>query len=220
MNFGFGHLPACRQWPLSGYAETDRLSVRFRRFRPAPPGPLRRHDGGLQSARTGHSKPPPIFTNMTLHRSLVACLTALTFALMGSSPAMAQGPAIPVFSQAELSATPSAVKNFLAHVDEGNYSEAWPMVSKYVRASTGSSVWTTGLRGLRSAAGPLKARRAVTAGPIPTDDKMPAGGRYFAIFYKSSFANFDAEEKVILSQESGDWKVVGYFLSKCFGTKC
>ncbi len=49
---------------------------------------------------------------------------------------------------------------------------------------------------------------------------MPAGGRYFAIFYESSFANFDAEEKVILSLEAGDWKVVGYFMSKCFGTKC
>ena len=145
---------------------------------------------------------------------------AATFALVAPPPVMAQGPATQVFSQAELSATPAAVKNFLAYVDDGNYSEAWPLVSKYVRTSTGPSVWTTGLRGLRAASGPLRARKAVAAGPIPTDDKMPAGGRYFAIFYESSFANFDAEEKVILSLEAGDWKVVGYFMSKCFGTKC
>ena len=173
-----------------------------------------------KSAINGLSKSPSISKNMTFHRFLVACSVALAFALVASLPAMGQAPATPVFSQAELAATPSAVKKFLAYIDGGDYSATWSMVSSDVSTSTGPSVWTTGLRGLRAAAGPLKARNAVAAGPVPTDDKMSPGGRYFAIFYESSFANIVAEEKVILSLEAGDWKVAGYFLSKCFGTPC
>ena len=144
----------------------------------------------------------------------------LTCVFLVSLPSMAQAPAAPEFSKAELSATPAAVQSFLTLVDSGKYSEAWPMVSKHVQALSGPTVWAVGMRGLRTAAGPLKSRNAIAAGPVPADNKMPAGGRYFAVFYDASFANIETEEKVILSLEGGDWKVVGYFLSKCFGTRC
>ena len=86
-----------------------------------------------------------------------------------------------------------------------------------LRNMTTEGVWATSIRALRSTVGSYKARKLKGIGFTHTLDGVPPGD-YAAIGYDSIFSNASVQEKVVVQKEGGEWKVVGYFLTKTFSS--
>ena len=103
--------------------------------------------------------------------------------------------------------------NFLKTLDEGNASATWPNLSDQLKSRVSQSTWTRTLVGLRLAVGSVKKRNLQGAVFMTKLADAPVG-QYYIIQFNTDFANVSAGEKVVLSLEHGEWKMLGYFLSR------
>ncbi len=146
-------------------------------------------------------------------------LLMTTFLLTGCNVSFNDGSSKAAKSEAGTEAQQTAVAKvagaFLSKLDSGDVQETWSQASPYLQKISNQTAWATGIETLRSSVGAFKSRKLKGIGFTHTIDGAPAGD-YAAIAFDTTFANSSAEEKVVLQNSRGEWKILGYFVSKSF----
>lgn len=102
-----------------------------------------------------------------------------------------------------------AARHWLTLVDEGRWDESWNATGQAFRALNTSEKWAEVSEEVRPPLGAVLSRSASSQESIPA----PPNG-YELIKFRTSFANLaEATETVTLERESGEWRVVGYWIS-------
>lgn len=106
----------------------------------------------------------------------------------------------------------AAALEWLALVDAGNYAPAYAMEPARLRASTTEEQFIRSMEGRRAPFGRVLSRSFIGAAYTRKLTGSP-DGRYESILFRTSFENKKlAAERVILSHEAGQWRVVDYRL--------
>ena len=106
--------------------------------------------------------------------------------------------------------TRAAALEWLALVDAGNYAEAYAMEPARLRAATTGEQFIRSMEGRRAPFGRVLSRSPIGAAFTRKLTGSP-DGRYESILFRTSFENKKlAAERVILSHESRQWRVVDY----------
>ncbi|MEY2519873.1 MAG: hypothetical protein QOF24_1632 [Verrucomicrobiota bacterium] len=106
----------------------------------------------------------------------------------------------------------AAALEWLALIDAGKYAPAYAMESARLRASTTEEQFIRSMEGRRAPFGRMLSRSFIGAAFTRKLTGSP-DGRYESILFRTSFENKKlAAERVILSQEAGQWRVVDYRL--------
>lgn len=145
----------------------------------------------------------------------LACLIAIT-PLVGCNAiaGAASGPAkVEAGTPAHQKAAVDAAVAFLKQLDSGAIDGTWGQASPYLHQLTNQTAWSVGLRTFRGGVGAFKSRKLKGIGFTHTVDGVPPGD-YVAVGFDATFSNFTVEEKVVLHNAKGTWRVMGYFLSK------
>ncbi|WP_233511162.1 DUF4019 domain-containing protein [Dyella psychrodurans] len=109
----------------------------------------------------------------------------------------------------------AAAKVFLSEIDAGRFEETWANAGPALKATSNAEAWTAILHVTRSALGEAKDRKIKGFGFTDHLANAPPG-EYAAIGFETTFVNATVEEKVVFQKDQGQWKVVGYFISKQF----
>ena len=115
----------------------------------------------------------------------------------------------------EQTAVAKAANAFLKRLDAGKADETWSTASPLLSRSTNQVVWSVGIRTFRGSVGSFKSRGLKGIGFTHTVDGVPPGD-YAGVGFDTTFSNSTVEEKVVLHKDQGEWKVMGYFLTKSF----
>lgn len=108
--------------------------------------------------------------------------------------------------------TRAAALEWLALIDAGNYAPAYAMEPARLRAVTTEEQFIRSMEGRRAPFGRLLSRSFIGAAFTRKLTGSP-DGRYESILFRTSFENKKlAAERVILSHEAGQWRVVDYRL--------
>jgi hypothetical protein len=106
--------------------------------------------------------------------------------------------------------TRAAALEWLTLVDAGNYPAAYAMEPARLRAATTEEQFIRSMEGRRVPFGRVFSRSFMGAAFTRKLTGSP-DGRYESILFRTSFENKKiAAERVILSHESGQWRVVDY----------
>jgi hypothetical protein len=106
--------------------------------------------------------------------------------------------------------TRAAALEWLGLVDSGNYPAAYAMEPARLRAATTEEQFIRSMEGRRVPFGRVLSRSFIGAAFTRKLTGSP-DGRYESILFRTSFENKKlAAERVILSHESGQWRVVDY----------
>jgi hypothetical protein len=110
----------------------------------------------------------------------------------------------------------AAAKAVAAMFDEGRFAESWAMAGPILESQTSEQEWTRHVAMLRRPLGAAGKRTIEGFGfPKELDDAPP--GEYGLIGVRTDFANAEAvQEKFVFQRIGGEWKLVGYWLSKTF----
>ena len=104
----------------------------------------------------------------------------------------------------------AAALEWLALVDAANYEAAYTAEPERIRKSTTQDQFVRSMEGRRAPFGVVLSRSFI-GGAFTHKLTGSPDGRYESILFKTSFANkTPAAERVILSQEAGQWRVVDY----------
>jgi hypothetical protein len=108
--------------------------------------------------------------------------------------------------------TRAAALEWLALVDAGNYPAAYAMEPARLRAATTEEQFIRSMEGRRVPFGRVLSRSFIGAAFTRKLTGSP-DGRYESVLFRTSFENKKlAAERIILSHESGQWRVVDYRL--------
>ena len=100
--------------------------------------------------------------------------------------------------------------------DDGQYSESWALVGPVLQAQTNQQAWARHVTALRTPLGQAGKRTIKGFGFTTEIDGAPPG-EYGIIGVETDFSNAnDVEEKFAFERASGEWRLVGYWLSKKF----
>lgn len=135
----------------------------------------------------------------------------VAFVLAAAAPALAQTSAGPSTSMTP--APDDRAKQWLALIDDGNYTDAYKQMGAAARAKVNEQDFTTKISSTRT---PLGAMSSRTLKDINATKTLPGmrDGQYTIVRYDSSFAHkAEAVESVTLESEHGAWAVVGYFIN-------
>jgi hypothetical protein len=106
--------------------------------------------------------------------------------------------------------TRAAALHWLQLVDAGDYAQAHEEESARLRASTTEAQFNRSMQGRRAPFGRVLSRKFIGAAFTRKLTGSP-DGRYESILFRTSFEHKSlAAERVILTQESGQWRVVDY----------
>jgi hypothetical protein len=106
--------------------------------------------------------------------------------------------------------TRAAALEWLGLVDSGKYPAAYAMEPARLRAATTEEQFIRSMEGRRVPFGRVHSRSFIGAAFTRKLTGSP-DGRYESILFRTSFENKKlAAERVILSHESGQWRVVDY----------
>lgn len=106
-----------------------------------------------------------------------------------------------------------AADRFLKQLDSGDIDGTWEQASPHLHQITNRADWANAVRTMRKAMGAVRGRKVKGFGFTHAIDGIPPGD-YVAVVLDTEFAAAKVEEKVVLHQDQGRWKPVGYFLSK------
>lgn len=108
--------------------------------------------------------------------------------------------------------TRAAALEWLALVDAGDYKAAYAMEPARLRAATTEEQFIRSMEGRRAPFGKVLSRSFIGAAFTRKLTGSP-DGRYESILFRTSFENKKlAAERVILSYEASQWRVVDYRL--------
>jgi hypothetical protein len=106
--------------------------------------------------------------------------------------------------------TRAAALEWLALVDAGDYAKAYAMEPDRLRAATTEEQFIRSMEGRRAPFGRVLSRSFIGAAFTKKLSGSP-DGRYESILFRTSFENKKlAAERVILSYEAREWRVVDY----------
>lgn len=106
--------------------------------------------------------------------------------------------------------TRAAAMAWLALIDAGDYAQAYSMEPERLRAATTEEQFIRSMEGRRVPFGRVLSRSFIGAAFTRKLTGSP-DGRYESILFRTSFENKKlAAERVILSHESRQWRVVDY----------
>ncbi len=106
--------------------------------------------------------------------------------------------------------TRAAALEWLALVDAGSYSTAYAMEPACLRAATTEEQFIRSMEGRRAPFGRVVSRSFIGAAFTRKLSGAP-DGRYESILFRTSFENKKlAAERVILSYDANQWRVVDY----------
>ena len=106
--------------------------------------------------------------------------------------------------------TRAAALEWLALIDSGEYARAYAMEPARLRAATTEEQFIRSMEGRRAPFGQVLSRSFIGAAFTRKLTGSP-DGQYESILFRTSFENKKlAAERVILSHESGQWRVVDY----------
>lgn len=106
-----------------------------------------------------------------------------------------------------------AADGFLKQLDAGAFELTWAQASPHLHGLSSEAEWLKLLRLLRAAVGKFQGRTLTGVGFTDTVDRVPPG-EYVAVQFTSEFSAVNVKEDVVMHKDSGQWKVMGYFLSK------
>lgn len=116
----------------------------------------------------------------------------------------------PTGNDAQLRAAISAAQQWIAFVDQGQYAESWSAAGNLFQSTMQQQQWVQTLTGARTPNGTVVSRE-VAGSEIRTELPGAPAGQYALVSFATNFQNKpDVIETVILMDESGTWKVVGY----------
>lgn len=97
-------------------------------------------------------------------------------------------------------------------LDAGAYGRAWDQASTLFQTQTPRSPFVTGMASLRGRWGDPGARSVRAVGFSATVKGAPPGA-YAAVLFATAFAQgIEAEEKLIVTLQDGQWRLAGYFI--------
>ena len=106
----------------------------------------------------------------------------------------------------------AAAEEWLALIDAANYVAAYAAEPARLRAATTEEQFVRSMEGRRKPFGRVLSRKFIGAAFTRKLTGAP-DGQYESILFRTSFAHKSvAAERVILSHESGEWRVVDYRL--------
>jgi hypothetical protein len=106
--------------------------------------------------------------------------------------------------------TRAAALHWLQLVDAGDYAQAYEEEPARLRASTTDAQFSRSMEGRRAPFGRVLSRKFIGAAFTRKLTGSP-DGRYESILFRTSFEHKSlAAERVILTQESHQWRVVDY----------
>ena len=104
----------------------------------------------------------------------------------------------------------AAAEEWLALIDAANYAAAYAAEPPRLRAGTTPEQFVRSMEGRRQPFGHVLSRKFIGSAFTRKLTGAP-DGQYESILFRTSFAHKSvAAERVILSQESGGWRVVDY----------
>ena len=109
-------------------------------------------------------------------------------------------------------AAKTAAASWLATMDAADYAATWETAAAAFKSSIAVAAWSQAAKSVRDPLGPMQSRaeKAVT---MTTTLAGAPDGNYAVLQFDTTFANKAASvETLSLLLESGQWKVVGYFI--------
>lgn len=147
--------------------------------------------------------------------SLIAAALALSALSQptGASPATADARSqMASPSQLEINqAIVQSARDWLALVDQGNWSASWEATGQQFRELNTSDAWASASVDVRSPLGAVEARVMIEQDYVHYVPAPPHG--YAMVRFRTNFANQDdTTETLTLVREDGAWKVVAYLI--------
>lgn len=103
-------------------------------------------------------------------------------------------------------------KEWLAHVDGGEYAQSWKEAATRFRAAVTEEKWVAMMEQVRRPLGNVSARELVEATYTNEVPRAPKGD-YWIVKLKTSFEGVTANELVTLTLDGEQgWRTVGYFI--------
>jgi len=97
-------------------------------------------------------------------------------------------------------------------VDNGKYRDSWKEASKPFRTQVTAEEWERQVRAVRESIGSLASRKLASSKAAKTLPGAPDGD-YVVMMFEAKFTKKEsAIETVVVSLESGHWRVAGYFI--------
>ncbi|MEM1059145.1 MAG: M56 family metallopeptidase [Verrucomicrobiota bacterium] len=120
----------------------------------------------------------------------------------------------------------TAMRGWLATVDEGKYAESWDEASKFFRAVLSQQQWVGALEGVRQPLGACESRELASAyvkkvSDNDAEDKIKElleddskGELVVVAQFKTSFQNLNSAVETVsfLQASDGSWKMAGYYI--------
>lgn len=146
---------------------------------------------------------------------LILVFTALMFSFNGSDTASsklaAQNQTLTNLGQSQPASATSARK-WLALIDAQKWNDSWREAGSMFRSQISQQGWASTIAPVRN---PLGAPTSRSIGKITKTTSLPGApsGEYELLEFQTNFANRrGAVETVVLTKESTEWRVVGYFI--------
>ena len=169
--------------------------------------------GRRRIGRQGAGLPLAWLAGGMLIMSLIIAAVVLSTALQGDGAtqtptAVAAAAATPI----EETDASAAAREWIALVDAGNWKESWNEAAALFQAQVTAQQWAQTVEPVREPLGAVTSRTLISDAESKTLPGMPEGD-YRTLQFATAFAAMPgAVETVILAQEEGAWKVIGYFI--------
>ncbi len=139
-------------------------------------------------------------------------LAAVVFMSNDKTSSNSGNPEITATSDTSEAASNGAAMEWLALVDDQNWSESWRRAGSFFRSSVSEEAWSSSASSLRNPLGALKSRAVLKVTKATSLPGAP-DGEYELIEFQSNFENKRmAIETLVLQKEGETWKAVGYFI--------
>lgn len=106
----------------------------------------------------------------------------------------------------------SAAKEWLSMIDSGEYVESWQNADFFFKSQLSQENWGAAMKDVRAPLGSVISRTEIHAKEYSTLPGV-ADGQYLVIQFQTDFQHKNSSvETITLSQNSGDWLPIGYFI--------
>jgi hypothetical protein len=130
----------------------------------------------------------------------------------GADPALAAQETAAAETAGPEAAAQAAADVWLARVDAGDYAASWEGGSAVFRQAVTAAQWEQALAQARQPLGELRERRLLQADHSTQLPGAPPG-EYVALVFRTTFAAGAANEQLVMMlDEDGEWRPVGYFV--------
>ena len=116
--------------------------------------------------------------------------------------------------QSNLTADAAAglAKEWLTHVDSGEYAQSWKEAAARFKANVTEAKWVEAMTQVRQPLGAASERALLDAAFTNSAPRAPKGD-YWIVKFSTRFEAIAAHEHITLTREAdGSWKVVGFFI--------